>query len=296
MNGQVTVEGLTYYPVKGGAGIAVPETRITAHGLPGDRAWVITDGSGRLRWQGGDPRLALLVPEPDPDGGTGLTLRAPDAPELRVEHVEEAAGAAGPAGPGATGGVGRPVELPGQTYGGLDAGEEAAAWVTKVLGAPSRLVRVRAADAGSGTDDGSGSGTGTGAGPVARVANHSRVHVVSRASLALLNTRLAEQGLPALPMNRFRPNVVIDGWDAPHTEDESPVLELGRARLVFTERTVRCAITMVDQERGVRSGPEPLRTLARYRRAAEGIVFGAYFDVRREGRVAVGDRVERPAP
>lgn len=141
------------------------------------------------------------------------------------------------------------------------------AWLTEFLGVPSTLVRPPAGNA-------------------------HRLHVVSRASLDALNRRLAARGAAPLPMNRFRPNLVVDGWDDPHTEDRADRLAVAGAELAFTEDTIRCAITMVDQRTGRRAGPEPLRTLGDYRRAeAGGIAFGAYFQVRRAGRIALGDEV-----
>ncbi|MFJ9715936.1 MOSC domain-containing protein [Streptomyces sp. NPDC101213] len=254
------MSALTYYPVKSCAGITVSEALITPDGLPHDRAYVITDEAGGPRWQGGDPRMVLITPQLV-DDGAGMILRAPGRGELRVTGV--------------TGEGEEVTKVPGQPYGAVDQGAEAAAWVSGVLGRPSRLLRVRTSPGGT-------------------AANDNRVHVVSRASLDLLNRRLAERGAAPLPMNRFRPNLVVDGWDTPHTEDTAARLLIGDTELALTELTVRCAITMVDQETGRRAGPEPLRTLADHRRAEDGggTVFGAYFRVVREGRVTVGDAVE----
>lgn len=257
MSGQARVTELTYYPVKSCAGITVSEALVTPDGLRHDRAYVITDEAGGPRWQGGDPRMALITPRLV-DDGAGVVLRAPGRGELRVTGEGEEV-----------------TKVPGQPYGAVDQGEEAAAWVSGVLGRPSRLLRVRQTPGGT-------------------AANDSRLHVVSRASLDLLNRHLAGRGAAPLPMNRFRPNVVVDGWDTPHTEDTAARLLIGDTELAFTELTVRCAITMVDQETGRRAGPEPLRTLADHRRAQDGggTVFGAYFRVVREGKVTVGDAVE----
>ena len=223
--------GITYYPVKGCAGISLTEAALTPSGLPDDRAYAILDEKGDFRWQWGDPGLALITPELH-DGA--LTLRAPGT---------------------------EPV-----TVAGEHPGAEADAWLTAFLGRPSRLVRPPAG-------------------------NHSRLHIVSRASLDALNARVTARGAAPLPMNRFRPNLVVEGWDTPHTEDGAARLTIAGAALALTERTVRCAITMVDQRTGRRAGPEPLRTLADYRRAESGVVFGAYFSVLRAGKVTAGDGV-----
>ncbi len=129
--------------------------------------------------------------------------------------------------------------------------------------------------------------------------------MLSRASLAHLHTRLAEHGAPPLAMDRFRPNIVIDSlpegcqgeqaadWAAePHAEDRIRRATIGAAELGYTKLAVRCAVTLVDQEAGARGGPEPLRTLAGYRRfSAGGVVFGAKFSVVRPGKLSVGDEV-----
>lgn len=224
-----SVAQITYYPVKGCAGVTVTEAEVTPTGLRDDRTYAVVDEKGEFRWQWGDPALAVITPELK-DGD--LWLSAPDRETLHVP----------PDGSGAD------------------------AWLTDVLGRPSRLVR-------------------------APSGNNGRLHVVSHASLDLLNGRLTERGAPPLPMNRFRPNIVIDGWAAAHTEDAAGRLATAGTELTFAERAIRCAITLVDQGTGRRSGPEPLRTLADYRREEKGVAFGAYFTVTRAGRVRVGDGV-----
>ncbi|MBZ4322851.1 MOSC domain-containing protein, partial [Streptomyces huiliensis] len=201
--------------------------------------------------------------------GALLTLRAPGAGEVAVE-VD-------------TTGPRRGVEMFGLPYRAIDQGPEAAAWLSEVLGAPSRLVRVppehdRVTD---GLTPGSANWADSGA-----------LHLLSRSTLALLDRKLAERGAVPLPMNRFRPNVVVDGWDEPHTEDRLRRFTVGDTELAYAKLAVRCAVTMVAQESGTKAGPEPLRTLATYRRAAAGgVVFGAKFSVLRPGKLSVGDEL-----
>lgn len=61
-------------------------------------------------------------------------------------------------------------------------------------------------------------------------------------------------------MSRFRPNIVINGWEEPHLEDRARYINVGNAELGYAKLAIRCAVTMVDQHRGVKDGPEPLRT------------------------------------
>ncbi|PWI14047.1 MOSC domain-containing protein [Streptomyces sp. Act143] len=263
-----TVVELTYYPVKGCAGVPASEAAVTPAGLAHDRSFMVVNEEGVFRTQRRDPRLALIRPGIDA-AGERLTLRAPDHGEVAVD-VD-------------TTGVRRPVDLFGTPYRGIDQGDTAAEWLTAVLGTPSRLVRVPPEH--DRVTDGRTPGT-------AGWADSGALHVLSRSSLDLLNQKIAEHGAQPLAMNRFRPNIVIDGWEVPHTEDRARHLLIGDTGLAYAKPAMRCAVTLVDQERGAKAGHEPIRTLARYRRAAVGTVFGAKFSVLRPGKVAVGDVVD----
>ena len=110
--------------------------------------------------------------------------------------------------------------------------------------------------------------------------------VTNEASLADLNSRLETP----IPMNRFRPNIVIDGLE-PYEEDRVVSLEGPGWRMERLTACERCAVTCTDQESGVRLR-EPLETLRGYRRReggyAGGIMFGAYMRILGEGDAEVG--------
>ncbi|KUJ69332.1 molybdenum cofactor sulfurase [Streptomyces albus subsp. albus] len=257
---------LNTYPIKGCGGIPLTEAEMTPAGLAHDRAFMVVDAEGVFRSQRRDPRLAVVRPEVG-DDGTRLTLRAPGAEELRVPVDTD-----GPRGD---------VRLFGNPFRGIDQGEAAAEWFSEVLGAPCRLVRVPpehdrvAAGLHSGTSG---------------YADSNAVLITSRASLTELNRRITGTGGEPLPMNRFRANIVLDGWDTPHQEDRIRTLTLGGTELGFAKPAIRCVVTTVAQDTGRKAGPEPLRTLAGYRRAAEGgVAFGAKFSVLRTGKLALGD-------
>ncbi|MDJ1644728.1 MOSC domain-containing protein [Streptomyces pakalii] len=275
---------LITYPVKGCAGTSVDSTHLTPAGLAHDRSFMVVSVDGVYRTQRRDPRLALVRPTVSADGNR-LTLASAEAePESGHGALHLDVTTSAPR---------RDVDLFGATYQGIDQGDEAAAWLTDFLGTPSRLVRVPPEH--DRKTDGLTPGT-------SGYADSSAVHVLSRASLAHLHTRLAERGAPPLAMDRFRPNIVIDSlpegcrgedWAAePHAEDRIRRATIGAAELGYTKLAVRCAVTLVDQEAGARGGPEPLRTLAGYRRfSAGGVVFGAKFAVVRPGKLSVGDEV-----
>lgn len=241
---------------------------LTPAGLAHDRGFMVVDADGGFRSQRRDPRLALIRPWIS-DDGTRLVLRAEGAGELVVRED-----AAAPR---------RPVTLFGVPFEGLDQGDAVAAWLTDVVGAPSRLVRVPP-DHDRVTD---GLVPGT-----SGYADSSAVHLLSTGSLADLNRRISERGGQPLPVDRFRPNIVVDGWTGPHVEDGLRRIVVGDAELAYTKPAIRCVITTVDQEAGVKAGPEPIRTLSTYRRAeGGGVAFGVKFAVPRPGRLAVGDDV-----
>jgi hypothetical protein len=111
------------------------------------------------------------------------------------------------------------------------------------------------------------------------------VLVLSRASLDDLNARLPA----ALPLDRFRPNLLLDGCGA-YAEDELRVLACGEVRLRLVKPCVRCIITTTDQQTGLLQGDEPLRTLRTYRwdAALHGVTFGQNAIVEQGGALAAG--------
>ncbi|MFJ1599652.1 MOSC domain-containing protein [Streptomyces sp. NPDC088261] len=297
---------LTTYPVKGCAGVELTEALMTEAGLAHDRCFMVVDGDGVFRSQRRDPRLAVIRPGIGASGDQ-LTLGVrgvgdpgvadPHVADLRVEDlpvadlgVEDLCVDVDRTSPPVD------VEMFGTPYRAVDQGEAAARWLTRVLGAPSRLVRVPP-DHTRATD---GLTPGT-----CGFADSGAVHLISRASLTALNARITEGGGTPLPMSRFRPNIVIDDDRAPeagagtgdvsvpHHEDGFRRLTIGDTELGFTKLAIRCAVTLVDQPTGVRVGPEPLRTLALYRRATVGgVAFGTKYAVLRPGKLALGDLVD----
>ncbi|MFF7311478.1 MOSC N-terminal beta barrel domain-containing protein [Streptomyces sp. NPDC008137] len=257
---------LTYYPLKGCAGTSVQEALLTPAGLAHDRSFMVVSEDGGYRTQRRDPRLALIRPAITAEGAR-LTLRAPG-----LEALHLSVDASGPR---------QKVDLFGTPYQGIDQGDAAAGWLSDVLGARSRLVRVPPEH--DRVTDGMTPGT-------SGYADSCALHVVSRSTLDLLNRKLTERGARPLPMDRFRPNLVLDGWDDPHTEDRAHRIRIGDTELGYAKLAIRCAVTLVDQRSGTRAGPEPLRTLAAYRRASQGgIAFGTKYAVLRPGEVSVGD-------
>ncbi|MCF2529581.1 MOSC domain-containing protein [Yinghuangia soli] len=264
-----SVVELNIHPVKGCSAVPATEAVLTDAGLAHDRSFLVVDEHGVFRSQRTDPRLAVVHAGIDADGRR-LTLRADGVEDFGLDVDIEAPRV--------------DVEMFKLPYRGIDQGAEVAAWLTEALGAPSRLVRVPPEhDRVTG-----GLTAGT-----AAYADSAAMLMLSRASLDELNTRIGERGGDPLPMTRFRPTIVVDGWDTAHREDDIRRAVIGDTELGFAKQCGRCVVTTVDQQSGVKSGPEPLRTLATYRRGdSGGVMFGALFAVLRTGKLAVGDTVD----
>jgi uncharacterized protein YcbX len=235
-------------------------------GLLLDRAFMVVGaGDGRFLSQREEPRLALVAV----DLSVGaLTLSAPGKGKVRIDLESP-------------GGARRPVEVWRHRGDGIDQGDAAAGWLSELLGRPLRLVRTPPEHARRVNPERAPEPAWT------SFSDGYPFLLLSEASLAALNRRL-----PApLPMERFRPNLVVRGGE-PHAEDGWRRLRIGALELELVKPCERCAVTTVDPATGVRSGPEPLLTLARYRRSAGAVLFGQNAVARGTGQLAVGMPVE----
>ncbi|MEU0373445.1 MOSC N-terminal beta barrel domain-containing protein [Streptomyces sp. NPDC006283] len=269
----ITVQTLTYYPVKGCAGTDVRAAQVGVMGLEHDRTFMVVDAvDGAFRSQRVLPGMAAVRPE-IVDGGRALRLGAAGAESLLLAVDLD--------------GERRPVTLFDKPVGmAVDQGDSAAEWFSDVLGEKLRLVRV--------PDGFDRDGWGETPGKVAYADAHA-VLVVSQASLDGLNARIEAAGREPVPMDRFRANIVLDGCAEPHDEDRMRGLELGGVQLAHCVRAMRCAVPLVNQRTGRRAGPEPVRTLATYRKEPaydNKVSFGAKTAVTREGTLTVGDAVQ----
>ncbi len=244
-----TVAALNIYPVKSCRGIALEAAKLGATGFDDDRHWMLVRPSGRFVTQRELPRMALVGTAVD---AGALRLSAPGMPDLTVAR-----------GAGANS---LEVTVWKFTGRGIDCGDAAAAWVSKYLDTGLRLVRF---DPGMPRECSAEWTRDTRA--VTEFADGFPILVISRASLADLNSRLPQP----LPMERFRPNVVIDGV-GPYEEDRIHELRAGDVTLRLVKPCTRCSITTTDQQAGAVDGVEPLATLKTYRfdRELRGVLFG----------------------
>jgi len=243
------IGGLYIYPVKSAAGIECDSVRLGPHGLQHDREWMLVDPAGRFLTQREEARLALLGTAITADS-LRLTLPSGDTLSLSLDHEGEVV----------------PVQVWDSRCMAFDAGREAADLVSGWLGRPLRLVRFDTSRLRLSNKDWT-----AGRDVPTLFADGYPLLVLSRASIADLAARVGHD----LPVQRFRPNVLLDGIEA-YGEDAASGLCSGAVKLQITKACTRCVITTIDQDRGERTGDEPLRTLKGYRfdQALRGVAFG----------------------
>ena len=264
-NGGLVLGGIYVYPIKSCGGISLESADLVATGLRHDRRWMLVDEAGGFVSQRAVPRMALISVS---IGDESLTVRAPGMADLEVPFDGESGGSIG-------------VEVWGDAQRGVPVGGEADRWFGEFLGGDYRLVRqpeddARLVDSIYATE-----------GDRASFADRFPFLLISEASLEDLNGRLESP----LPMNRFRPNLVVRGC-GPYAEDGWAEARIGGTVFRVAEPCRRCAITMTDQNTAERA-KEPLRTLATYRRySGGGVIFGRNLIHALPGTVRVGDAIE----
>lgn len=259
------VSALDWYPVKSCRGASLSEAVIGPRGIVGDRAFMLVDDAGRFLTQRVLPRMALIEPRLH-DGM--LSLTAPKRDRLSIPVLSR--------------GERRDVTIWRDCSTGVDQGDAAAEWASGFLGVSCRLVRmaddtVRHVDRDFALSDIDQVG----------FADGFPFLLTTEDSLAELNSRMATP----LPMDRFRPNIVLVGA-APFAEDGWRRLRIGDTTFAVVKPCARCAITTTDQATAER-GKEPLRTLATYRLGqGDGVMFGQNLIHESTGIIRVGDAVE----
>jgi uncharacterized protein len=237
---------LFVYPVKSCAGVELREALLTETGLDLDRAWMVVDAEGSFVTQRELPRMALIRPQLKVNE---VVLRAPGmlALHLSIDTVEEPVR----------------VRVWDDEVPAFDMGAVAAQWFTDFLGRPLRLVRFDPEFRRLSNPKWTG-----GAEALNQFSDGYPVLVASTASLDLLNSKLQAKGHAPVGIERFRPNVVLEGIEA-HDEDRLDLMHIatddGEVQLRPVKPCPRCPIPNIDPATA-ESDPVVSDTLQGYRR------------------------------
>jgi uncharacterized protein YcbX len=262
----VHVSELYLYPIKSTRGIALEQAQLDERGFQHDRRWMLVDADGVFISQREAHPMALIDVALERDA---LLVSAPRMEPLRVPFTAE--------GSLVHATIWRDV------VAAVPVSAAADAWFSTYLGRSSRLVFMPDASR--------------------RIVNRAYVKqerlvgfadaypllIIGQGSLDGLNEKLVARGERAVPMRRFRPNIVVADT-LPHEEDEWRQISVGAVAMDVVKPCERCVITTVDIHTGA-GGREPLRTLAGYRKRGSKVLFGQNAVHRQLGTISVGDAV-----
>src|SRR5208283_5046615 len=237
---------INIYPIKSTKGISLQSALVERRGIQFDRRWMVVDETGMFLSQRDHPRLALVSTTIESDclrviAAGMLPLELPKRP--KPEEIVQ-------------------VQVHDDITKGVSAGEEARKWFSNFLGVPCRVVFMPEEILRPVDPDYAGEGD------IVSFADAFPLLLISESSLDDLNSRLA---VP-VPMNRFRPNIVISGCGA-FDEDKWKRIRVGDTVFHVMKPCARCTTTTVDQTTGVQ-GKEPLATLSKYRKVNGKVLFG----------------------
>ncbi|NVN02823.1 MULTISPECIES: MOSC domain-containing protein [Asaia] len=256
------IAALYIHPVKSLHRIDVAALDLEPWGPRGDRRWLVVSPEGKFMTQRQYPAMARIITALEGEnlylsGGTATPLMlvppGPNAPLALVSVWKD-----------------RDIEA-------RDAGDAAAEWVSTFLETPCRLVYMAAPERARPAAFGSVS-----------FADGFPLLVTNTASLTDLNERLDQP----VPMERFRPNIVVES-ETPWAEDTWRILKIGSVELELVKPCSRCIVTTIDQETGtIPVAREPLRTMTGFRHQPGGVMFGQNAIIRRGGAIRLGDQID----
>jgi hypothetical protein len=262
----IELTGIYVYPVKSLRGVRLEDAPLQNGRLVGDRNWLLVDAAGRFMHMRDYPQMARIdatITE------RGIAVGTDGMPSLEIDR---------PACSDGTRDAVAHVRLWRRSAPVIPVGAEADLWFTRAIGIRCRLMAfVPEAPALN----------------VPHYEVHSSLqdatpfHLTTEESLADLNARMETP----IPMNRFRPNIVVRGA-VPYAEDGWRTIAIGETTLRWIKPCTRCVATTTDHLTGERNSRDPLFTLARYRRFGAEVVFGHYLVADTWGdRLHVGDPV-----
>jgi len=252
------------YPIKSLGGVRLSSAKVMPKGLRYDRRWMLIDQEGNFITQRVHSAMAFFKLSFVDDQFTinykGDQIQLPvNAPVSATPNV---------------------ATIWDDTIEVFEVLGEYSQWFSKRLGIPCRLVyfpetNPRAVDENFKIMDDHVS-----------LADAFPFLIIGQRSLDALNKKLKNP----IPMNRFRPNFVFDGGE-PFEEDNWRNFVIGRNRFVGVKPCGRCTLTTVNQDTAEKS-PEPLATLATFRKTNNKIYFGQNLLAIDSYEIQEGERIE----
>ncbi|MGD9561329.1 MAG: MOSC domain-containing protein [Pyrinomonadaceae bacterium] len=285
------ISEINIYPIKSLKGIPLSESVVEKRGLRLDRRWMLTDRDGMFFTQRETPKMAVVSVTVDVNG---LVASAPGFEPISIAAEPDS-------------GERMRVTVWQSVVDAISYRGEISEWFSEVLGRNCRLVLMPESTErhvserfDSGKD-------------IVSFADGYPLLLIGQGSLDELNERLYDRykdeefgGKLPLPMNRFRPNLVVQGSE-PFAEDRWARVKIGEVTFRVVKPSGRCVMTTVDQAQGEFDGKEPMKIMASFRAAKmvfpdtfesfghgpNSVMFGENLIPEKPGAViSVGDEVE----
>jgi uncharacterized protein len=260
------VKALYVYPIKSLGGISMSTVQVTKKGFQYDRRWMLVDENNMFLTQRTHRIMATLQVQFTENGLQVFTSsNVDDAVEIPFEN---------------TASDGIRVQVWDDICEGILVDEAIDGWFTQKLQIPCKLVympdsSLRPIDKRYAVHDND----------ITSFSDGYPILMISQESLNDLNSRMPEP----VPMDRFRPNLVIEGVQ-PYQEDDMKTFEMNNAIFYGVKPCARCVVTTINQQT-LAVGKEPLRTLATYRKQGNNILFGQNVIPDGNTIVTVGDTI-----
>ncbi len=260
---ELIVSSLSIYPVKSCREVAQNSSYVESFGLRNDRRWMVVDEHGVMLTQRKISKMCLIQPELT---ASGLILNSSTMNSLPINipiHNKKCS-----------------VKVWTDQCQAFDAGDEAATWLSHILEKKCRLVyfpedEIRQVDLAYANK-----------GDKTAFSDGFPLLIISQGSLDDLNQRLSSP----ISMNRFRPNIVIDGCE-PFAEDGWKKIRIGEITFRIVKPCSRCVIPSINIETAERE-EEPIKTLLSYRKHDKKIFFGQNVIAESNGKIDVGMSID----
>ncbi|MCY4205966.1 MAG: MOSC domain-containing protein [Bacteroidetes bacterium] len=261
----MVLEGLYIYPIKSTHRVSQLRSRVELWGLASDRRWMMINEEGIFLSQREFPRMSLIQAVPRENNELFLTAMGQRPITVEIPKKEAAD---------------LRVSIWGDLVPAQIASHRVNVWLSDFLGRTVRLVYM--------DDPNTRMANSTFAKPGTTISFSDGYPLLCTTSASL--RELNEKSPTPVPMERFRPNVVISGGQ-PFDEDHWKRLRIGEVTFAVVKPCARCVITTVDQNTAVQ-GKEPLRTLSSFRKRNGKVLFGENLVPENTGVIRRGDEVE----